>query len=322
MIKKSPELIAIAQRWVLAFQEKDRGAIENIFSSSEYLRYIGSDKNEIWSGSIVRNAYADHIDEIPDFKYEQHELEAFESGQTGWAALTGKLLFDGVREDAYIRISWVFVLEGGVWKIIQTHVSSPKSNMELIGTEHTAFDKLIASVKKESDQLNIEGTTTIVFTDIVNSTILTNVVGDRIWSETINWHDKIVSQAISEHGGNLVKTLGDGTMSSFSSARGALMAASSIQETISKSTREPKIEVRIGIHTGDVIKTKGDFLGTVVNKAARIASAAEPCQIFVSDATKAMVGNSSDFCFGNVMIVTLKGLEGGQSIYSLEWKSP
>jgi class 3 adenylate cyclase len=218
-----------------------------------------------------------------------------------------------------VRYTWVFVLEAGAWKIAQTHVSIPKPNLEVIGVEHVAFEELIESAKSTYSHEGSEGTATVMFTDIVNSTSIASAVGDRAWASTISWHLESVTSIIEENGGSVVKTLGDGTMSTFLSARGAMSAARAIQFLVTNSQREPQFQIRIGLHTGDVIQSEGDFFGSVVNKAARIASAAVPSQILVSDATRVMVGNSPDFNFADSVAVILKGIEGEQSISTLEW---
>ena len=137
----------------------------------------------------------------------------------------------------------------------------------------------------------------------------------------VNSHIKSLSSVIEAHDGILVKTLGDGTMSTFLSARGALTAERAIQTTISSSIHEPELQIRIGIHTGDVIQSEGDFFGNVVNKAARIASAADPNQILLSETTRVMVGNSGDFNFGSPKLVLLRGFESSQSISELQWQN-
>ena len=321
MIKESPELVAVVMRWLNALQNKERDALKNMFSESAFLRYIGTDVNEVWSGKLVREGYADHAEEIPDFKIEPSLVEAFECGGAGWAFCTGELSVDGVGNSFTERFSLVFVLEAGAWKITQIHSSFPRSNLETIGVEHVVFDQLIESVKGNYSYSTIEGTTTVMFTDIVNSTSIANIVGDQIWVSTVNSHIKSLSSVIEAHDGILVKTLGDGTMSTFPSARGALAAARAIQTTVSNSKYEPEFQIRIGIHTGDVIQSEGDFFGNVINKAARIASAADPNQILVSEITRVMVGNSGDFNFGSPKLVLLRGFESSQSISELQWQN-
>ena len=185
--------------------------------------------------------------------------------------------------------------------------------------EHAAFDQLIQSARLGYRSAEDESTATVMFTDIANSTHIANMLGDRVWATTITLHLETLSGVIEENGGKIVKTLGDGTMSTFSSARAAMSAAKKIQNIVAVSEREPRLEVRIGVHTGDVIQSDGDFFGNVVNKAARIASSANPGQILVSDATRVMVGSDSEYSFGDPASVNFKGIEGAHSVLQLHW---
>ena len=126
---------------------------------------------------------------------------------------------------------------------------------------------------------------------------------------------------VEAHDGQFVKSLGDGTMSSFPSARQALSAAQAIQKTLAQQTDEPRLSLRIGLHTGDVVQSDDDFFGSVVNLAARITGAAEPGTILVSDVTRAMVGASPDFTFAALAPVHLKGFDGSYKTHVLDWRA-
>ncbi len=319
MIKDSPELAAVASRWLNALKNKERGALTNLFSVSEHISYIGSSFDEFWSGKMLRDGYADHADEVPDFAIKSFEVEAFESNNFGWASWIGMLHFPETGSVSIERFTWVFTLEDGTWKIAHVHVSNPTSNIDNIGIEHRAFDALIQAAKEGYNHISGEGTATVMFTDIADSSSIANSVGDRAWAVAINKHLEAVSEVIEENDGNIVKTLGDGTMSTFSSARAGMTAAKAIQILVTNAQREPQLKIRIGIHTGDVIKSNGDFFGTVVNKAARIATSANPGQILVSDATRSMVESGGEFEFESPISVALRGIEGNHSISTLQW---
>lgn len=318
-IKPSPELAAVAARWLNALKNKQRETLTNMFSASEHIRYIGSSFNELWSGQILRNGYADHAEEIPEFTIENDAIEAFESSNTGWASWVGELRFPENDAACVERFTWVFVLEHGVWKIAHVHVSNPTSNIEKLGVEHTAFDRLISAAKEEFSAPSGEDTATVMFTDIADSSSIAATIGDRAWAKVINEHLRAVSETIEGNGGHIVKTLGDGTMSSFSSARNALTSAISIQKLTRQESGGHVLEVRIGMHTGDVVQSNGDFFGTVVNKAARIAASASPGQILVSEASRSMVEGSPEFTFESPISVTLRGIEGDHSISTLAY---
>jgi class 3 adenylate cyclase len=125
---------------------------------------------------------------------------------------------------------------------------------------------------------------------------------------------------VEENGGVVIKTLGDGAMSNFSSTRGAMQAAIELQRAVAADEREPRLSVRIGLHTGDVIQAGGDFFGTVVNKAARIAAAARPGEILVSDAARAMVSGGGEFDFDSTIRMHVRGLDGETDVSPLRWQ--
>ena len=316
-IRNSPELAAVAVRWLNALRDKERDTLSNLFSVSEHIRYIGSGFDELWSGQILREGYADHADEVPDFTIESYEVEAFEAGNAGWATWVGELIFPEIGNVCTERFTWVFVLEQGSWKIAHVHVSNPTSNIEKLGVEHNAFDRLIAAAKEGYHHPADTDTVTVMFTDIAGSSSIASAVGDRTWADAIGRHLHELSQVIEQNGGRIVKTLGDGTMSIFSSAQNTLTAAMSIQRLTSLETDIPVLEVRIGMHTGDVVEANGDFFGTVVNKAARIAASANPRQILVSDATRSMVEGSPEFSFESPITIAIRGIEGNHSISTL-----
>jgi adenylate cyclase len=112
-----------------------------------------------------------------------------------------------------------------------------------------------------------------------------------------------------------VKFLGDGAMLSFGSARAAIRAAVAIQRACA---HEP-FAVRIGIHTGEVIHAADDLLGLTVNKAARIAAAAEGGGIMVSSTTRDLAGSLDGVRIGEPKIVVLKGLLDVHQITPIEW---
>jgi len=309
MVQESPELRAVVQRWLAAVQNKDAAALRNLFSESAYLRYIGSDEAEVWSGPGVRTAYPRHAAELPGFKVDPEVVEAFEEGTVGWATLIGKATFEDGAEPV-IRMTWVCTLEAGAWRIIQTHVSVPVSNFQLIGHELTSgLEALLASLDADTAS-GTEGTVTIMFTDLEGSTELSEVLNDTTWAGLILRHHRAVAEAVEAEGGRVIKTLGDGTMATFDSARGALRSALAIQRHAADAGASVPLRVRIGVHTGDVVRTSGDYLGHAVNKAARIASAAAGGETMVSQVTRELVGSADEFAFGEPCSCSLKGLDG------------
>ena len=161
-----------------------------------------------------------------------------------------------------------------------------------------------------------------MFTDVANSTEIANAIGDRAWAIAIGGHLDLQAAIIAEQEGVLVKTLGDGSMSSFGSASSALRAAIKIQTASAAADSDSNLKLRIGVHAGDVIQTESDFFGTVVNKSSRITALAQPEEILVSDVARAMASERDEFDFSDPLTVALRGMEGRHSVSSLIWSHP
>ncbi|MCI0856444.1 MAG: adenylate/guanylate cyclase domain-containing protein, partial [Chloroflexi bacterium] len=118
-----------------------------------------------------------------------------------------------------------------------------------------------------------------------------------------------------------VKTEGDGFMLAFSSARRAVDCAIAIQRAFAErnETADEKIEVRAGLHTGEVIHDDGDFYGKHVNLAARIASQATGGQILTSSLLKELTDSAGDIEFDAGKEIELKGLTGTQRVFAIGW---
>ncbi len=103
----------------------------------------------------------------------------------------------------------------------------------------------------------------------------------------------------------------------FESASAALRAVIRMQQIVTGSSN-PKMKMRVGVHTGDVVQADDDYVGATVAKAARVAAAADGGQILVSSTTAGMV-NPTDFHFETPITVALKGLEGTHQLRPLAW---
>lgn len=318
MTRPSAEILAVARRWIGAIQHRRQIELRNLLSEHAYLRFVGTGDGELWAGQVVREGIANFFGAIPAFlKHEETFAEAFENGDTGWACLTHELVFANQPERIFfVRTTLIFALEDGVWKIVHRHGSVPFPNMEFVGSAQTAIADLVAAAREGFSLDQREGFASIMFTDIVNSSRLASVMGDRLWSAEVSRHFAALRQHIEESGGQFVKSLGDGTMSSFAEPGQALDAARAILQSTARSDG-PAIALRIGIHTGRLVQTEDDFFGTVVNKAARITALAAPGEIRVSDATRRMVGDSGDHRFSEPVPVRLDGLEGEHLVHRL-----
>jgi class 3 adenylate cyclase len=152
----------------------------------------------------------------------------------------------------------------------------------------------------------------ILFTDIENSTNLTERLGDRLWLDVLEDHNKLVREQLMAHDCLEVKSLGDGFMIVSKSAPQALKCAISIRRELSghnKMAKEP-IRVRIGLHAGEVLRHADDFFGKHVIVAQRIAGKARGDEILASEVIKDMVRGVAGVRFGAAREVELKGLSG------------
>jgi class 3 adenylate cyclase len=130
-----------------------------------------------------------------------------------------------------------------------------------------------------------------------------------------------VRDEVSAHEGFEVKSQGDGFMIAFSSARRALECAIGIQQALREHTvkhPEGALSVRVGLHTGEVVKEGDDFFGKNVAMAARVAGAARGGEILVSSLVKELA-DTGDIDFGTVREVELKGFSGTRRVHEVIW---
>jgi class 3 adenylate cyclase len=169
-----------------------------------------------------------------------------------------------------------------------------------------------------------EGTVTVLFTDVEGSTDLTTRRGDEAAQEILRAQRELVRQQVERHAGHEVKSLGDGFMVAFASARRAVACAVGIQRALEKHNRrqppDEQVRVRIGLNTGEVIQEEADLFGEAVNAAARIASKAKGGQILVSEAVRAVLGRAKDVELVDRGRFRLKGFPERWRLFEVVWQ--
>jgi class 3 adenylate cyclase len=166
------------------------------------------------------------------------------------------------------------------------------------------------------------GIRTILFTDVVNSTTLTQSLGDEAALAILGVHDTIVRDALSASGGREIKHTGDGIMASFISPAAAVRCAIQIQRELDKHAQtSPKccLKVRVGAAVGEPVEQHNDLFGSTVQLAARLCAHAQPEQILVSNAI-AELCLGKGLLFEDVGEVTLKGFGSPVRAHVAAWK--
>jgi class 3 adenylate cyclase len=165
------------------------------------------------------------------------------------------------------------------------------------------------------------GIRTVLFTDIVDSTTLTQSLGDDAALAMLGVHDTIVRDALSALGGREVKHTGDGIMASFVSAAGAVRCAIQIQRELDKHAQanpERPLKVRVGAAAGEPVEQHNDLFGSTVQLACRLCEHAAPEQIVVSNAIAELcVGKG--LRFEELGEVPLKGFGRPVRAHAVEW---
>jgi len=164
---------------------------------------------------------------------------------------------------------------------------------------------------------------TVMFTDLKGSTAIAEASGDlAVRAMLKNYHD-LCTTSVKSNEGTMVKTIGDGTLSHFTSALAACRAAAAIQrgmEQINISKKYPTLLLaRIGLHTGECILEKNDIFGDVVNTASRFESSAHAGEILVSEDTYNALEDKTEFYARFDREVTLKGKSNPFKAYIVFW---
>ena len=166
-----------------------------------------------------------------------------------------------------------------------------------------------------------DGTISILFSDIEDSTSLNDQLGDADWVKLLATHDKLVHACVEQHHGHIVKSQGDGFMIVFRTPADAVRAGIAIQDAFATSDhrrlKRTPIRVRVGIHVGTVVEREGDFFGTNVAMAARVAAQAEGGEILVSDDVRQALRDVDDIVLVDFREAELKGLPGTHRLWEV-----
>jgi class 3 adenylate cyclase len=152
---------------------------------------------------------------------------------------------------------------------------------------------------------------TLLFTDLVGSTVMASRLGDLAWRELLSRHFEAARAELERFGGREVKTTGDGLLATFNGPAQALRCAAGIRRAASREG----LQVRAGVHVGEVELVGPDVRGVAVHEAARIMAQAGADEILVSEITRA-VSLTSGLVFEDRGTQVLKGLSGEWRLFA------
>jgi class 3 adenylate cyclase len=168
------------------------------------------------------------------------------------------------------------------------------------------------SYGKSPEDLGERVLATIVFSDICESTATLARIGDAAWTQIVREHNERIRTVIDRFRGREMATLGDGFLALFDGAAKAVLAAAAMDSAVA----DLGIQVRAGVHTGEIAIVGGQARGVAVHAAARVAALAGAGEVLVSGTTHDML-DGSGLAFEPRGAHELKGLSGARPIFAL-----
>jgi class 3 adenylate cyclase len=153
---------------------------------------------------------------------------------------------------------------------------------------------------------------TVLFTDIVDSTVRLQLIGDAAWHDLLSTHNARLREQLNMHRGREVKSTGDGLLAIFDSPTRAARCALAMTRTV----RAVGLEIRAGLHTGEVELVGDDVRGIAVHTAARILALAGPGEVLVSSSTGGLL-EGSGIELEDAGLHEMKGLSGMRQVFRL-----
>jgi class 3 adenylate cyclase len=158
-----------------------------------------------------------------------------------------------------------------------------------------------------------------MFIDVVDSTRLTEVIGDEEWRRIRSRCRTLLSDCYATNGGAEVSAQGDGFLARFESSCDAVRCGIEVQRRLRDQREDSGFapSVRIGLHAGEAVEETGDLLGTVINMAARVTTEAHPAEVLVTEAVADQLDGR--FELEDRGLRTLKGLSRPRHLVAVRW---
>ena len=193
--------------------------------------------------------------------------------------------------------------------------------VELPGNDHFFWVGDVASILDEVEEF-LTGRrsshdqdrvlATVLFTDIVDSTALAARLGDMSWRRVLEHHEQTVTREIDRWHGRLVKSTGDGVLATFDGPARAIRCATALRDAL----HADHVDIRAGLHTGEIELRREDVLGIGVHIASRVESLAEPNEVLVSKTVTDLVAGSG-IRFADRGTFDLKGVPGTWQLFAV-----
>jgi class 3 adenylate cyclase len=233
---------------------------------SRYERHAATPGSTV---AIVRLIYQSDVrDVLPAIRVPT--LVIHRADALGFAADHGRYLAEHIEGSTYVELPGTDNL---IWA----------GNQEAIVSEIAAF---VTGVRPTPEPNRVLAT--VLFTDIVGSTKLAAELGDARWRELLGEHDDLARRQIERFGGRAVKSVGDGVLATFDGPARAVRCAAGIRDDVAQLG----IDIRAGLHTGEIEVQADDVAGLAVHIGARIAAFAGPREILVSSTVRDLVVGS------------------------------
>jgi class 3 adenylate cyclase len=180
------------------------------------------------------------------------------------------------------------------------------------------LEEFLGGSQGEQAESRVGGLVTILFTDLTDSTALTQRLGDAQAQELVRAHNGIVREALAAHGGSEIKHTGDGIMASFPTASGALECATAIQRAVAEHG-DANLQVHAGLNAGEPVAEERDLFGTSVQLARRICDQAAAGEILASNVVRELAAGKG-FLFADRGDAALRGFEDPVRLYEVPWR--
>jgi class 3 adenylate cyclase len=172
------------------------------------------------------------------------------------------------------------------------------------------IEEFLTGVRRAAEPTRVLAT--VLFTDIVGSTQQASRLGDRRWRELLNVHDELAGRLVEEFGGRLVKTTGDGVLATFDGPGRGIRCAAALRDELAGIG----LQIRAGLHTGEVELRDHDVGGVAVHIAARVMGTAGPDEILTSRTVRDLVVGSNTV-LEDRGTQSLKGVDGPWQLFAV-----